>query len=90
MQIKTIIIILLLLLAGSISSCKSTDAPGTNNPQSVKEAEEQLAKQKKEQAKINAKAKKAAYDRYWSMQTKEAKNRIKRNNKRLKKEARKR
>lgn len=90
MQIKTIIFILLLLLTGSISSCKSTDAPGTNNPPSVKEAEEQLAKQKKEQAKINAKAKKAAYDRYWSMQTKEAKNRIKRNNKRLKKEARKR
>lgn len=90
MQTKTIIFILLLLFTGSISSCKSTNAPVSNLPASVKEAEEQLAKQKKAQAKINKKAKKAAYDRYWSMQTKEAKNKIKRNNKRMKKEARNR
>ena len=88
MQSKTIIFILLLLFTVRISSCKSTSAPGSNLPASVKEAEEQLAKQKKKQAKINKKAQKAAYDRYWSMQTKESKKRIKRNNKRLKKEAR--
>jgi hypothetical protein len=90
MQTKTIIFILLLLFTVTISSCKSTSPPGSNLPATVKEAEEQLAKQKKAQAKINKKAQKAAYDRYWSMQTKEAKNRIKRNNKRLKKEARNR
>ena len=90
MQTKTIIFILLLLFTGSISSCKSTSAPGSNLPASVKEAEEQLAKQKKTQAKINKKGQKAAYDRYWSMQTKEAKKRIKRTNKKMKKEARNR
>lgn len=90
MQTKTIIFILLLLFTVTISSCKSTSPLGSNLPATVKEAEEQLAKQKKAQAKINKKAQKAAYDRYWSMQTKEAKNRIKRNNKRLKKEARNR
>jgi hypothetical protein len=55
MQSKTIIFILLLLFTVRISSCKSTSAPGSNLPASVKEAEEQLAKQKKKQAKINKK-----------------------------------
>lgn len=89
MQTKTIFFCLLLLISASISSCRST-APGGANPQSVAEAEAQLAKQRKEQDKINAKAKKEAEKRYWSMQSKQAKESVKRNAKRQKEAAKNR
>lgn len=89
MQTKTIFFCFLLLLSGSISSCRST-APGSNNPKSAAEAEAQHAKQQKEQEKINAKAQKEAQKRYWDMQSKQAKESIKRNQKRQKQAAKER
>ena len=89
MQIQTIYRSLLLLFCISILGCKSS-AAGADNPKTVEEAEKQLAKQKKKQAQINERAKQAAYDRFWSMQSKQAKESIKRNNKRLKKLAKNR
>ena len=83
MQIKTILFSLILLLAFGFSSCGST-APGANNPTSAAEAEAQLAQKRKEQDKINAKSKKAGEKRYWKMQSKEAKKRVKKTNKRQK------
>ena len=89
MQTKTIFFSFLLLISASISSCGST-APGANNPQSAAEAEAQLAKNRKEQEKVNAKAKKEAQKKYWSMQSKQAKESVKRNAKRQKKAAKNR
>ena len=79
MQIKTILISIILLLTLGFSSCAST-APGGYNPSSVAEAEEQLAQKKKEQLKASDKAIKAGEKRYWKMQSKEARKRVKRTN----------
>ena len=81
MQIKTFLVSILLLLTFALSSCGST-APGSTNPTNVADAEAQLAQKKKEQAKASAKAKKAGEKRYWKMQSKEARKRVKRTNKR--------
>ena len=87
MQIKTIFFCLLLLSGASISSCASTaTSAGKKTEGSVANVEAQRAKEKKKQDKINAKAKKEAEKRYWSMQSKQAKESIKRNAKRNKRE----
>ena len=89
MQIKTIFHSLILLTAIGFSSCGST-APGANNPTTAAEAESQIAQRKKEQAKATKKAKKEGEKRYWNLQSKEAKKKVKQTNKRQKRNAKNR
>lgn len=70
-----------------LSSCGSKNPASTAS--TVEEAEAQLAKRRKADAKANKKLKKAAEKHYWSLQSKEARKSIKRNKKRHKKNKRK-
>lgn len=70
----------------AITSCGSKSPAATAT--SVEEAEAQLAKRRKADAKANKKLKKAAEKHYWSLQSKEARKSIKRNKKRHKKNKR--
>ena len=88
MNIKTIYTTLLLLLAINLMSCGSKGP--YNALMTPEEIEKSLAKDKKKKAKEGKKAQKEAYKHYWSLQTKETKKSIKKNNRRQKKAARKR
>lgn len=88
MKFKTIFSIFLLLIAIGFQNCASTKK--IKNPESVEEAEAQLAKKAKADVKVAKKAQKEAQKRYWSMQSKEAKKSVKKNLKRQKKLAKKR
>jgi hypothetical protein len=83
MKFKTIFSVFLLLIAFSFQNCASSKQ--IKNPESVEEAEAQLAKKAKADAKVAKKGKKEAQKRYWSMQSKEAKKSVKKNLKRQKK-----
>lgn len=83
-------LILSLLVFGFLfftNSCGNSK-PG-NTPETVAEAEEQLAKNRKKEAKAAKKEAKATHKRYWAMQTKAAKKSIKKNKKRMKKNQKK-
>ncbi len=88
MKIKTIYTTLLLLVSLNIISCGSKSP--SNALMTPDEIEKSLAKDKKKKAKAGNKAQKEAYKHYWSLQTKEAKKSIKKNDRRQKKAARKR
>lgn len=88
MKFKTIFCIFLLLIAFSFQNCGSTTK--VKNPESVEEAEAQLAKKAKADQKAGKKAKKEAQKRYWSNQSKEAQKSVKKNLKRQKKLAKQR
>lgn len=86
MKIQTIIIgLLLFTVTLGVSSCKSSDLPPSND-----EIQAELSKDKKKTARAQKKIKKEEYKRFWSMQTKEARKSIRKNNRRQKKAARKR
>lgn len=87
MKIKTFFGLLLLLIIGLTSTSCGTPKVG-ENPSSVAEAEEILAKKAKKQSKIAKKEKKKAYKIYWKKQSKEARKSVKRNAKRQRKLAR--
>ena len=87
MKINTFIGLLLLLILGlTYTGCGS--AKVGENPASVAEAEEILAKKAKKQNKIAKKEKKKAYKIYWKKQSKQARKSVKRNAKRQRKLAR--
>lgn len=72
-------------LTAGVQSCKSSDLPESNE-----EIQKKLAKEKKKKAKAQKKIKKQEYKHFWSLQTKEARKSIRKNNRRQKKAARKR
>lgn len=86
MNIKTFLILLLLLGLSTVQSCSSTQ-PG-QTPATVEDAEKMLAKQAKANAKQAKKDTKAAQKHFWSLQSKEAKKSIKKNKRRNKRMAR--
>jgi hypothetical protein len=87
MKIKTLFgFLLLLFLVFNSMSCGS--AKVGDNPASVAEAEEILAKKAKKQNKIARKEKKKATKAYWKRQSKDARKSVKRNAKRQRKMAR--
>ena len=88
MKFRTIFSVFLLLIAFSFQNCGASKK--IKNPESVEEAEAQLAKKAKADAKVAKKAQKESQKRYWSMQSKEAKKSVKKNLKRQKKLAKKR
>lgn len=88
MKIKTIYTTLLLLVALNLMSCGSKSP--SNALMSPEEIEKSLAKDKKRKGKAGKKAQKEAYKHYWSLQSKEARKSIKKNDRRQKKAARKR
>lgn len=83
MQIKTIFTALILLIFISFCSC-SVSKSTTANQNTAPLSEKQLVKERKKQEKLAEKGKKAAHKRYWSMQTKAAKSRVKSTRKRNK------
>lgn len=86
MNIKTFLMLLLLLGLTATQSCSSTK-PG-QTPATVEDAEKMLAKQSKEKSKQAKKETKAAQKHFWSLQSKEAKKSIKKNKRRNKRLAR--
>jgi DNA-directed RNA polymerase subunit F len=87
MKIKTLFgFLLLLFLVFNSTSCGS--AKVGENPATVAEAEEILAKKTKKQNKIAKKEKRKAYKAYWNKQSKDAHKSVKRNAKRQRKLAR--
>lgn len=88
MKFKTIFSIFLLLIAFSFQNCGASQK--IKNPESVEEAEAQLAKKAKADAKAAKKGKKEAQKRYWSLQSKATKKSVKKNLKRQKKLAKQR
>jgi len=88
MKFKTIFSIFLLLVAFNFQNCGASKK--IKNPESVEEAEAQLAKKAKADAKAGRKAQKESQKRYWSMQSKATKKSVKKNLKRQKKLAKKR
>jgi hypothetical protein len=88
MKFRTIFSIFLLLIAFSLQNCGASKK--IKNPESVEEAEAQLAKKAKADAKAGRKAQKESQKRYWSMQSKATKKSVKKNLKRQKKLAKKR
>lgn len=84
MTLKTFVYTCLLFLGSlSMEACGSTK-PG-KNPETVEEAEAQLAKNRKKAEKDAKKVRKEAYKAHWDLQSKEARKSIKRNQKRHKK-----
>lgn len=86
MNIKTFLLLLLLLGASTLPSCSSTQ-PG-QTPATVEDAEKMLAKQAKAKSKQAKKETKAAQKHFWSLQSKEARKSIKKNKRRNKRLAR--
>lgn len=89
MKFKTLYLILLLSFTGILTFGCGVPKLG-ETPATVEETEKLLAKEQKKKNKIAKKEQKAAYKRFWSMQSKEARKSIKRNKKRQKKLARQR
>lgn len=88
MKVRTFYRVLLLFLAINLLSCGSKNPAAT--PLTVEQAEKEMAKKKKKQAKLAKREQKKAYKHYWSLQTKEAKKSIKKNRKRQKRIAKRR
>lgn len=88
MKFRTIFSIFLLLITFNFQRCGT--AKKIKNPESVEEAEAQLAKKAKADAKTGKKAQKESQKRYWSIQSKATKKSVKKNLKRQKKLAKKR
>lgn len=76
-----------LFIVGMVLASCATSQVG-NTPATVEEAEALRAKERKKEQKAARKKQKAAYDHYWSLQTKEVKKRIKKTNRREKRRAR--
>ncbi|MFT5860158.1 MAG: putative small lipoprotein YifL [Flavobacteriaceae bacterium] len=88
MKIKTLYTILLLFVGLNFASCGSKGpASALMTPEQI---EKSLAKDKKKKAKAGKKASKDAYKHYWSLQSKDAKKSIKRNDRARKRVARRR
>lgn len=88
MKFQTICYGLLLFCCLNLNACASPKVGAT--PGSAAEAQKIMAKENKGKQKKAEKAKKASHKRYWSLQSKQAKASIKRNNKRQRKLARQR
>lgn len=85
MKNRTLFIVFLLFLGmGGISACKSTDGLSSDA-----EIQKQLNKDKKKKGRAAKKANKEAYKHFWSLQSKETKKSIKKNNRYQKRKARK-
>jgi hypothetical protein len=87
MKIRTFFHLFLLCVVLNSTACRSTGPEGT--PATVEEAEKQLAKKRKKQAKASKRELKKAKKAYWKMQSKSARKSVKRNEKRQKKILRK-
>ncbi|MBI3239063.1 MAG: hypothetical protein HYZ43_09530 [Flavobacteriia bacterium] len=87
MKIRTFFHLFLLCVVLNSTACRSTGPEGT--PATVEEAEKQLAKKRKKQAKASKRELKKAKKAYWKMQSKSARKSVKRNEKRQKKIMRK-
>jgi hypothetical protein len=88
MKIRTIFHLFLLCVALNSTACKSA-GPG-NAPATVEDAEAQIAKKRKQEAKAAEREMKKAKKEYWKRQSKAARKSVKRNEKRQKKLARQR
>ena len=86
MKIRTFFHLFLLCIVLNSTACRSA-APG-NNPATVEEAEKQMAKKAKTDAKASRREAKKAKKAYWKRQSKAARKSVKRNEKNQKKIAR--
>jgi len=86
MKIRTFFHLFVLCIVLNSTACRSS-APG-NNPASVEEAEQQLAKKAKKDAKASRREMRQAKKAYWKRQSKAARKSVKRNEKSQKKAAR--
>jgi hypothetical protein len=83
MKSSTKIILLAICVFSIFQSCK-TYQDAKDDPATVEEATKLLNKQNRKKARKARKAQKEAYNEFWKRQTKEARNSIKRNNRRQK------
>lgn len=87
MKIRTFFHLFLLCVVLNSTACRSTGPAGT--PATVEEAEKQLAKKHKKEAKASKRELKKAKKAYWKLQSKSARKSVKRNEKAQKKMMRK-
>lgn len=87
MKVRTIFQTIVLCITLNFISCKST--AGGSAPVSVEEAEKQIAKKRKKEAKTAKREKRQNDKAYWKRQSKSAKKSVKKNAKRQRKIIRK-
>ena len=83
-KIKTVAALVLVCLGLlNLQACATNKIKKT--PETVEEAEKELAKNREKEAKLNQKEAEAAKKRHWDLQSKAAKKSVKMNEKRMKK-----